>query len=60
MLLTLLCLTPSIFAAVIQVPADQPTIQSGIDAAVNGDTVLVADGIYKGEGNVNIDFNGKK
>jgi hypothetical protein len=29
---------------VIHVPADQPTIQAGINAAVNGDTVLVAPG----------------
>ena len=31
-------------AAVIHVPADQPTIQQGIDAASNGDTVAVAAG----------------
>jgi hypothetical protein len=34
------------FAATIHVPADQPTIQAGINAATNGDTVLVAPGTY--------------
>lgn len=55
---SLLC--PIAFAATINVPADNPTIQAGIDAAQNGDTILVDDGVYKGEGNVNIDFKGKQ
>jgi parallel beta-helix repeat protein len=39
----------------IHVPADQPTIQGGINAAKAGDTVLIAPGTYY----ENIDFMGK-
>ncbi|MGQ0723379.1 MAG: right-handed parallel beta-helix repeat-containing protein [Candidatus Eiseniibacteriota bacterium] len=40
-----LAITP-VGAAVIRVPADQPTILAGLDASVAGDSVLVAPGTY--------------
>ena len=46
-------------AATIHVPGEQPTIQAGINTAVDGDTVLVAKGTYTGDGNRDIDFLGK-
>jgi len=49
----------SSFAATIQVPGDQPTIQAGIEAASAGDTVLVASGTYTGDGNRDIGLLGK-
>lgn len=48
-------LSPLAWAATINIPADFTAIQAGIDAANDGDTVLVAPGTYT----ENIDFKGK-
>ena len=46
-------------ATIINIPDDYPTIQQGIDASSDGDTVMVARGIYTGPGNREIFTAGK-
>jgi len=55
---TLLC-SGGVTAEIIHVPGDYITIQAGINAASDGDTVLVGDGTYSGFGNINISFGGR-
>ena len=43
----------------INVPGDYNTIQAAVDRAWDGDTVWVADGTYTGQGNHDIDFEGR-
>jgi predicted outer membrane repeat protein len=38
---------------------DLPTIQAAIEAAVEGDEIVLTDGVFRGEGNYLINFRGK-
>ena len=46
-------------AATRLVPGEYATIQAAIDAAVDGDVVIIAPDTYTGDGNRDIDFHGK-
>jgi len=54
----------AVYGQIIYVDPSDPTafatIQSAIDAASDGDVVLVRDGIYRGDGNRDISYNGKQ
>ncbi|MCC7291625.1 MAG: right-handed parallel beta-helix repeat-containing protein [Phycisphaerales bacterium] len=44
----------------LRVPAEFATIQAAVDASVDGDVVLIADGVYTGAGNRDIRTWGRK
>jgi tetratricopeptide (TPR) repeat protein len=46
-------------ALTLNVPDEYPMIRDAVDAAVSGAEVIVADGVYTGSGNRDIDFAGK-
>jgi parallel beta-helix repeat protein len=51
--------SPQTILVMVRVWSGYPVIQTLIDAAFYGDTVIVADGLYTGPGNKNLDFRYK-
>ena len=47
------------YKPIINVPEDFATIQAAINAAYDGDVIVIASGIYTGSGNRDLDFGGK-
>jgi len=45
------------YPAILHVPGEHATIQAAVDAASDGDTVLIADGTYSGVGNRGIQWD---
>ena len=54
-----LFLTALAHAETRHVPVPYATIQDAIDASVDLDQVVIADGVYSGPGNVNLDLGGR-
>jgi len=57
--LTAIVGTAFVAAATLAVPRDHATIQAAVDAAVDGDTIEVAPGVYGGPGNVAVSVRHK-
>ncbi len=51
--------TQSDETAMLRVPSEFASIQDAIDGSANGDIILIAPGVYTGEGNRDLDFGGK-
>jgi parallel beta-helix repeat protein len=49
----------TVFSDTYYVPDDYGTIQMALDAAVAGDEIIVRDGVWTGDGNVNLAFGAK-
>jgi len=52
--LSLLAAASNIHARIINLPDDAGTLRAAVEAADAGDTILVAPGEYRGDGNVNV------
>lgn len=46
-------------ADILHLPDDFSTVKQGIDAVVSGHDMVIANGEYKGDGNRDLDYNGK-
>lgn len=58
MILAVIFILPDfILANTIRVPSDERTLREGLRAARNGDTVLVADGVWTGDDNIGLSFS---
>ncbi len=62
LLLLCLCAPPALGRTLLVTTdgaGDCPTIQAAVDAAAPGDTVCLADGLYRGPGNRDVELRGK-
>lgn len=55
--LALLLIPVLSYSAIWYVPVDYPTIQAAVNAAGDGDTILIGNGLYSGPGNIDIQWD---